>query len=507
MERKQYKKRVCFIFCYFFVFFYIDYFSTLYYYVVVETRKECFFVKIIVASFQCESNSKAKLHPQKSDFEYFKGEDVFKKLVVKEIFEKEGFELVPSIYAVALPSATVELDTYNYYAEQILEVVRENPDAAGVYIFFHGSMEVEEIGSGELYLLKKIREIVKEDCLIALSLDVHANITDEMPQYANIISGFKTVPHIDQKECQERAANALCYCLKNKIKPQAYMCRVPFLLKNDTLQTAYEPLKTLIEETVALEKQEDVFTANLFLGHCWIDAPNTSASTVVCATNKERAEAVAKDLANKLWATRKDYKFLCEAELPEECVKRAIEGKEKRIFITDSGDNTTAGAEGDSLGLLELLIKANPNKKTCVAGITHGGIVESFWDRQDGEEVELNILGGLQTKIKAHGEILGWTKEIIGRSLTVSIGNVDAIFTELRSAFIEKGNFDKANVDLLSYEIVVVKLGYLFTELKPYADRELFALSDGASCVELARLNLKRIIRPMFPLEDFEWEV
>lgn len=463
-------------------------------------------MKIIVASFQCESNSKAKLHPQKSDFEYFKGEDVFKKLVVKEIFEKEGFELVPSIYAVALPSATVELDTYNYYAEQILEVVRENPDAAGVYIFFHGSMEVEEIGSGELYLLKKIREIVKEDCLIALSLDVHANITDEMPQYANIISGFKTVPHIDQKECQERAANALCYCLKNKIKPQAYMCRVPFLLKNDTLQTAYEPLMTLIEETVALEKQEDVFTANLFLGHCWIDAPNTSASTVVCATNKERAETIAKDLANKLWATRRDYKFLCEAELPEECVKRAIEGKEKRIFITDSGDNTTAGAEGDSLGLLELLIKANPNKKTCVAGITHGEIVENFWDRQDGEEVKLNILGGLQAKIKAHGEILGWTKEIIGRSLTVSIGNVDAIFTELRSAFIEKGNFDKANVDLLSYEIVVVKLGYLFTELKPYADRELFALSDGASCVELARLNLKRIIRPMFPLEDFEWK-
>ena len=463
-------------------------------------------MKIIVASFQCESNSKAKLHPQKSDFEYFKGEDVFKKLVVKEIFEKEGFELVPSIYAVALPSATVELDTYNYYAEQILEVVRENPDAAGVYIFFHGSMEVEEIGSGELYLLKKIREIVKEDCLIALSLDVHANITDEMPQYANIISGFKTVPHIDQKECQERAANALCYCLKNKIKPQAYMCRVPFLLKNDTLQTAYEPLMTLIEETVALEKQEDVFTANLFLGHCWIDAPNTSASTVVCATNKERAETIAKDLATKLWATRRDYKFLCEAELPEECVKRAIEGKEKRIFITDSGDNTTAGAEGDSLGLLELLIKANPNKKTCVAGITHGEIVENFWDRQDGEEVKLNILGGLQAKIKAHGEILGWTKEIIGRSLTVSIGNVDAIFTELRSAFIEKGNFDKASVDLLSYEIVVVKLGYLFTELKPYADRELFALSDGASCVELARLNLKRIIRPMFPLEDFEWK-
>ena len=462
-------------------------------------------MKIIVASFQCESNSKAKLHPQKSDFEYFQGEDIFKKLVVKEIFEKNGFQVVPSIYAVALPSATVELDTYAYYAEQILETVRQNPDAVGVYIFFHGSMEVEEIGSGELYLLKKIREIVSEDCLIALSLDAHANITDELPEYVNIISGFKTVPHIDQKECQERAANALCYCLKNKIKPQAYMCRVPFLLKNDTLQTAYEPLKSLIAETVALETQEDIFTANLFLGHCWIDAPNTSASTVVCATSKQRAESVAKDLANKLWATRRDYKFLCEAELPEECVKRAIEGKENRIFITDSGDNTTAGAEGDTLGLLELLLKAKPKKKTCVAGITHAEIVETLWEKADGEKVQLPIFNGLQATVKAHGEILGWTKEIIGRSLTVSVGNVDAIFTELRSAFIEKGNFDKANVDLLGYQIVVVKLGYLFTELKPYADRELFALSDGASCVELARLNLKKIIRPMFPLEDFEW--
>ncbi len=459
--------------------------------------------KIIVASFQCESNSKAKLHPKKHDFEYFKGEDIFKKLVVKETFEKNGFEVVPSVYAVALPSATVEKEVYDFYAEQILDTVRENPDAVGVYIFFHGSMEVEEIGSGELYLLKEIRKIVSKDCLIAISLDAHANITDELGDYAQIISGFKTVPHVDQAECQLRSANALCYCLKNNVRPQTYTVRVPFLLKNDTLQTAYEPLKSLIEETVALEKTDEIFTANLFLGHCWIDAPNTSAATVVCATDKETAAKTARKLANKLWATRNSYKFLCEAESPEECVKRAIEGKERRIFITDSGDNTTAGAEGDTTGILKLFLERKPTKKTCVAGITDYETVNGLWEKADGEVVETPF--GVAT-VKAHGDILGWTKEIIGRSLTLSFGNVDAVFTEYRSAFIEKGNFDKANVDLLGYEIVVVKLGYLFTELKPYADRELFALSDGASCVELARLGLKRILRPMYPLDDFEWE-
>ncbi|MBQ2845524.1 MAG: M81 family metallopeptidase, partial [Firmicutes bacterium] len=99
-------------------------------------------MKIIVASFQCESNSKARSHPGKSDFEYFTGEDIFKKLVVRDIFADNGFMVVPSIYANALPSGTVERDIYEYYKEQILDTVSEHPDADGIYIYVHGSMEV-----------------------------------------------------------------------------------------------------------------------------------------------------------------------------------------------------------------------------------------------------------------------------------------------------------------------------------------------------------------------------
>ena len=461
-------------------------------------------MKVIVASFQCESNSKANLHPQKSDFEYFAGWDIFKKLVVKNIFEDAGFEIVPSIYANALPSATVERHIYEYYKEQIMDTVRRNPDADGIYIYVHGSMEVDEIGSGELQLVKEIRQIVSRECLIAFTMDLHANITNELGQYVDIICGYKTAPHTDQPESQVRAATALTYCLQNGIKPHTYVQKIPMLVKGDTMLTRQEPLRSLEAETVLLEEREDIFGANLFFGHCWIDAPNTSASAVVSAADPDTARQIAKDLANKLWNTRREYRFRIEAELPEECVRRAIAGEEKRIFITDSGDNTTAGAEGTSEDILKLFLNARPGKKTCVAGITDLEIVETLWNKKDGETVSVEKLG-CQGTIKAHGEILGWAKEIIGRSLTISFDNVDAVFTEKRSAFIEKGNFDKANVDLLEYEIVVVKLGYLFEELKPYADRELFALSDGASCVELSRLNLQRIARPMYPLEDFEW--
>ena len=463
-------------------------------------------MKIIVASFQCESNSRAALHPGKADFEYFAGEDVFKKLVVKRVLEQEGFEVIPSIYANALPSATVEREIYDFYKDQILDTVKAHPDADGIYIYVHGSMEVEGIGSGELQLVKEIRRIVSRECLIAFTMDLHANITQELGEYVDIVCGYKTAPHVDQKESQLRAAKALAYCLKRNIRPVTKVVKIPMLVKGDTMLTANEPLKTLEKETALLEQREDLFGVNLFFGHCWIDAPNTSASVVVSAASAPLAEEMAKTYANKLWQSRKEYKFLIEAESAEECVKRALEGKEGRIFITDSGDNTTAGAEGDGTQLLRLILKAEPEKKTCVAGITDKALVERGLSLPIGSLIDIGI-PGVKAKVTAKGEILGWAKEIIGKSLTVSVGKVDVIYTELRSAFIEKGNFDKAKADLLSYGIVVVKLGYLFEELKPYADRELFALTDGASCVELSRLGLKNIVRPMYPLDEFSWSI
>ena len=68
------------------------------------------------------------------------------------------------------------------------------------------------------------------------------------------------------------------------------------------------------------------------------------------------------------------------------------------------------------------------------------------------------IFGGINARIKAHGEILGWAKEIIGRSLAFSVDNTDFIFTEKRSAFIEYGNFEKAKQKLLSLQMTFQRI-------------------------------------------------
>ena len=47
----------------------------------------------------------------------------------------------------------------------------------GIWLYLHGAMEVEHIGSGELALLRMVRERVSFNVPIALALDFHANNT------------------------------------------------------------------------------------------------------------------------------------------------------------------------------------------------------------------------------------------------------------------------------------------------------------------------------------------
>jgi microcystin degradation protein MlrC len=84
----------------------------------------------------------------------------------------------------------------------------------------------------------------------------------------------------------------------------------------------------------------------------------------------------------------------------------------------------------------------------------------------------------------------------------VSYQNIDVIFTQKRSAFISKENFETAGVNIEDYDIIVVKLGYLFSELQPFCDKHYFALTDGSSCVDIRRFNYKKLIRPLYPLDE-----
>lgn len=464
-------------------------------------------MKVIVASFQYEACGMSSTFPGTGDFECAEGRDVYRKLDVEDVFRENGIETVPVFYANALPGGICPLAIYESFAEKILSGVREHADADGILLVCHGSSEIEKIGSGELDLVSKIRSVVGDRPLISVAFDLHANIHPRLIPMVDIVCGYKTAPHTDQRETHRAAAKILADALCGGNRPVVRMVKVPMLPAGDTMLTAEEPLRSLIAKTRAAE-QNGIFRVNLFFSHMWVDAPNTCASVTVTAADARLADAAATDFANRFWQARKQFRFRVETGSVSECVRAALARTGGRVFLTDSGDNTTAGAEGDRTDILQELLRVGAGrKKICVSGITSPEIVEGTRGLRAGEEIEVPLpAGAVKGKIVRRGKILGWAKDVIGESVTVDVGGIDVIFTEKRSAFIAKENFELAGEDLETYEIVAVKQGYLFSELAPYCDKQYFVMSDGSSCVDIRRLGLKRIPRPLWPLDDFEWQ-
>ena len=465
-------------------------------------------MKVVIASFQYEACGKSEILPKREDFEYEEGNDIFKKLEIQDIFSNNNVDVVPVLYANALPGGVCPLALYETFAQKIIDAVEKNKDADAILLVCHGSSEIESIGSGELNLVQRIRQIVGENPLIAISFDLHANIDERLIKLVNIVCGYKTAPHTDQTQTHRACAAILVRSLKEGLRPVVCIKKVPMLLTGDMMLTGEEPLKTLIGETGKAESGE-ILRVNLFFSHMWVDAPNTCASVTVTATDKESGEKVANSFANKFWQTRDKYKFRVQTGSVSECVDKALKDLCGRIFLSDSGDNTTAGAEGNRTQILEEFLKKTPlSKKVCIAGITSEELVKKTQRKQAGDTINICLSGILREgRILRYGKILGWAKNIIGDSVSLDINGITVIFTDKRSAFISEENFKCANENLKEYEIVIVKLGYLFSELLPFCKKHYFVLSDGASCVDIFKLNLQKIPRPMYPLDKFDWKI
>lgn len=322
-------------------------------------------MRIVAGVMHHETDTLSPLRTNEKDFEIVKGKAVLDKIAAAaSYFREAGVEVIPTIYANALPSGLVEDSTYLEFREQILKVIsKEKGRIDGIWFYLHGSMGVEGRGSAEADLLTEVRKIVGREVPIAVALDLHANMTETLVKEANVICGYRTAPHIDQEATQLKTAKLLVKSMQAKLLPVSVMVRPPMILTGDMATTTIEPGKTLIKELEVTEKREGILCATLFIGHPWMDVPNVGTSVVVVSEkDAEAARQEAKRIAKRFWDVRKEFHFEEETAEPEEAIERAMENKEYPVFVTDAGDNTTAGAPGDSAGLLKILLSKDANK-------------------------------------------------------------------------------------------------------------------------------------------------
>lgn len=467
-------------------------------------------MRIAIGSLQCEGNSLTPVYTRFEDFDYAPGKAMYQKIKVMDYLAEKGAEVIPTIYAHALPGGAVIKEDYLRLVSEIVDGIPCDVD--GVWLYLHGAMCVQEIGSGEAYLLKKIREKIGFQIPISVAMDFHADNSDEIVELANCVTGFRTAPHQDHTETQLRAMRMLFDCIEKKILPKPVIERAAVVICGDAVQTALEPLKSIMAAAEEMEKTiPGMMCVQVFNGQPWIDEPYMGPNFVVThESDPEIARECAKKLAKMFYDARYDFKFLIEALEPEEAIRRAMEAEEAQVFLSDSGDNTTAGAAGDNAYMLNRLMKLGV-KNTLLAGIMDAAACDACYEAELGDTLTLTVGGSLAAdsekatitgKLIHRGDILSYHGDNGGPSATLDCGDITVVITRNRAAMCRPDIFESIDLDYSPFKIVVVKLGYLFPELAERAQRAILAFTPGASTERLEDMHMKNIRRPMFPLDD-----
>lgn len=185
----------------------------------------------------------------------------------------------------------------------------------------------------------------------------------------------------------------------------------------------------------------------------------------------------------------------------KEAIDAAMGIGEGPVFISDSGDNVTAGGAGDIPTILGGLLRAGATE-AVVAGITDPQAISACARAKEGSELSLHI-GGKLDGVNGHPlEVKGMVERVHPPGLAIiKIKGVEVILISERRAFTTLKDFQEAGIDPLERRMIVVKLGYLFSEIRNIASRAIMALSTGFTSLEVEKLPYKRVKRPIFPLD------
>jgi microcystin degradation protein MlrC len=432
-------------------------------------------------------------------------------------------ESVPLLWATALPSGMMSAEAYAAVKNKTLQLIEEEGPFDGILVANHGALEVEGIGEdADTNFVVAIRRLIGLDTPISVALDLHGDMTSDLLLAATVFSVLRTAPHRDDKETGYRAADQLLKVLRSGLMPKKAAIRIPILIPGEIAVTALPPAKELYGSLSDYSAKPGLLEANILVGFAWNDCPWTSATAVVVAeSSAELARANALELGARIWAQRDEFRLRMETTEVAEGLVRAVRCAERPVFVSDSGDNTTAGAPGDLTLVLQTALDHPEIDDLVIAGITAPRSVRALLAAGVGNRVDLELGSEHLSRPRTRREVTAIV-EAAGEQLQLSgfqpyrskesawarvrIDNIVVTFHARAIGVTTPQHFLAMGINPTAHKAYVVKLGYLHPQLEDISARHILLLSDGASQLDMTRLTWARLPRPIHPLEkNFAW--
>ena len=440
-----------------------------------------------------------------------------------DVLRPAGVSVLHTISASAEPAGFVTDDAFDRLAGRILAAAREHRNRiAGVALALHGAMVTESHTDGEGELLARLRGVLGNEVPIAITLDLHANVTDRMCELANIIVSYKTYPHVDVRITGQHAARVLLRAMKKEIAPQTLRVWAPMLEETNGCRTDKGAMVEWVQRARAYEQEPGVFAVSINAGFAMADIPEVGPTILVtCQGNLSAHRRFARTLAADMWAQRREVvnRYLTVAEAIS--AARVHDAAKGPMIIADYSDNPGGGGYGDATELLRGMIEADL-PQAAFGPIADPEAAETLHARRPGEAVSLEIGGKTDTRFGGppiqltgtlvglfdgtyvgDGPMRGGQAGNFGPTAVVRTGGVTILVVSHATQMLDLQQFRAFGIDPARQRTLGLKSQQHFrAAFEPIAGNVVVCDSGGLTMADYRRFPYRLVPRPIFPLDE-----
>jgi len=437
-----------------------------------------------------------------------------------------AWEPIPSVLAMAEPNGPVEQGFFDTLMRQWRDDLSTAGRIDGVYAVLHGAGLTTADHDPEGTLLRMVREIVGAAVPIVGTFDLHANVSDTDVAMLDAFIGYRTNPHLDMRERGAEAAAMLQRLLAGQKTFIAHQ-RLPIVPPTVTQLTGQDapnrPYGELIDLGQARMHEPPyagrVLNVSVIGGFAYADTPFNGLTAVVTATDRDAAEALAREIAIAGWQRRDRFRPALTSL--EDAVALAKTTSTPLIFA-DVADNPGGGGRGNTMTILQAFHAAGV--RDALVGVIHDpalaqeafelGTGSSFtarFNRDGGDQFSkpfsapARVLSVHADPIEGRRGIYARNTLAIGPSAAIVLDGITVVVLSTRYQCADPIFFEAFGLDIAAARVVVVKSrGHFRGGFDEFFRHEQVIEVDapGLTSPVLGRFPWQHMPRPVLPIDD-----
>ena len=429
------------------------------------------------------------------------------------------YTIYPTFMASATPAGRVTDDAFDRFTDMLIQHLKAAPKHEGLLLALHGAMVTESYPDGDGEVLRRLRDTFGRDFPIVVTLDQHANVSEQMVADSTALVIYKTTPHVDQRQRGLQAAELMMRILRDEVTPTQALAKPPMLLNIRYHVTSAPPMEPILTAAKQLETQSDILAASVAVGYPYADVHEAGpAFVVVTDDNPELAQTEADRLSDMLWNARGQLTL----DLPDaaQAVEQAIQSEKHPVILVEMGDNIGGGSPGDGTFILAELQRQGASGFVVVIYDPEG--VETCVQARIGASVSLEV-GGKADNL--HGDpvsIRGNVRRIHdgqfietqprhggqryhnqGLTTVIAVDDSLVVLTSRRQTPFSLQQLLSLGINPTDMKMIVVKAAVAYrAAYEPIAGQIIEVDTPGLTAVNPLYFTYHDIRRPLFPLDD-----